>query len=72
VICRVCQPIGGGRLSLSAEALELIRRILGGGLATALTTPAGATAAEVTDLGTAALEAHLERRLRVPRLLDRH
>jgi DNA repair protein RecO (recombination protein O) len=72
VICRVCQPIGGGRRSLSPEALELIRRILGGGLAAALTTPAGATAAEVTDLATAALEGHLERRLRVPRLLDRH
>jgi DNA repair protein RecO (recombination protein O) len=72
VICRVCQPIGGGRRSLSPDALALIRRILGGGLAGALTTPAGPTAAEVTDLATAALEAHLERRLRVPRLLDRH
>jgi DNA repair protein RecO (recombination protein O) len=72
VICRVCQPIGGGRRSLSPEALELIRRILGGGLAGALTTPEGGTAAEVTDLATAALEGHLERRLRVPRLLDRH
>jgi DNA repair protein RecO (recombination protein O) len=72
VVCRSCQPGGGGRRALSPQALALIRRILGGDLAGALTTPAGATATEVTDLATAALEGHLERRLRVPRLLDRH
>jgi DNA repair protein RecO (recombination protein O) len=72
VICRVCQPTGGGKRSVTPAALELIRGILGGGLAAALATPVGPTATEVTDLATAALEAHLERRLRVPRLLDRH
>jgi DNA repair protein RecO (recombination protein O) len=72
VICRVCQPTGGGKRSLSPAALDLIRAILGGGLGAALATPVGPTATEVTDLATAALEAHLERRLRVPRLLDRH
>ncbi|HLI00539.1 MAG TPA: DNA repair protein RecO, partial [Acidimicrobiales bacterium] len=72
VICRVCQPVGGGRRSLTPAALDLIRQILGGGLGAALATPAGPVAAEVTDLATAALESHLERRLRVPRLLERH
>jgi DNA repair protein RecO (recombination protein O) len=72
VICRVCQPAGGGKRSLSPAALDVIRRILGGGLGAALALPGGPTATEVTDLATAALEAHIERRLRVPRLLDRH
>src|SRR5579875_52361 len=72
VICRVCQPVGGGRRSLTPAALDLIRQILGGGLGAALATPAGPVAAEVNDLATAALESHLERRLRVPRLLERH
>ncbi len=71
VICRNCQPGGGGRRAVSPQALDLIRRILGGDLAGALAAPPGATAAEVTDLATAAVEGHIERRLRVPRLLDR-
>ena len=70
-VCRVCLPTGGGRRAASSDALALVGRILGGDLAGALATPAGPIAAEVTDLATEALEAHLERRLRVPRLLDR-
>lgn len=70
-VCRACLPTGGGRRAVSPEALALVARILGGDLAGALATPPGPLAAEVTDLATQALEAHLERRLRVPRLLDR-
>jgi len=72
VVCRRCQPTGGGRWAVSGEALALVRRILGGDLAGALGTPDGPVAAEVTELAIHALEGHLERRLRVPRLLDRH
>lgn len=70
-VCRACLPTGGGRRAASPEALAVVARMLGGDLAGALTTPAGPLATEVTDLATQALEAHLERRLRVPRLLDR-
>jgi DNA repair protein RecO (recombination protein O) len=71
VVCRTCLPTAGGRRAVGADALDVVRRILGGDLAGALATPDGPVAAEVTDLATAALEGHLERRLRVPRLLDR-
>jgi DNA repair protein RecO (recombination protein O) len=60
VLCRSCRS---GR-SISPDALELIRRILGGGLASALAEPAGSLAGEVTDLATEAMEVHLDRRLR--------
>jgi DNA repair protein RecO (recombination protein O) len=60
VLCRNCRR---GR-SLSPEGLELLRRILGGGLASALRQPAGALADELTDLATEATEVHLDRRLR--------
>ena len=65
-LCRACRrgPV------LSAEALLLIRAILGGDLAWALTTPAGPAAAEVTDLATRSLEHHLERRLRAAHMLS--
>jgi DNA repair protein RecO (recombination protein O) len=60
VLCRSCRR---GR-PLSPAALELLRRILGGGLASALTEPAGALSDELTDLATEATEVHLDRRLR--------
>jgi len=60
VLCRSCRR---GR-SLSPEALELLRRILGGGLASALREPAGALVDELTELATEATEVHLDRRLR--------
>jgi DNA repair protein RecO (recombination protein O) len=65
-LCRTCRrgPV------LTPAALELIRQILGGDLARALVTPAGAAAAEVTDLATKALEHHLERRLRAAHMLS--
>ena len=60
VLCRSCRS---GR-PVSPDALALIRRILGGGLASALAEPAGSLAGEVTDLATEAMEVHLDRRLR--------
>jgi DNA repair protein RecO (recombination protein O) len=60
VLCRSCRR---GR-PISPAALELVRRILGGGLASALAEPDGPLAGEVTDLATEAMEAHLDRRLR--------
>jgi DNA repair protein RecO (recombination protein O) len=60
VLCRNCRR---GR-SLSPAGLELLRRILGGGLASALQEPAGPLVDELTDLATEATEVHLDRRLR--------
>lgn len=60
VLCRSCRR---GR-SMSPAALDLLRRVLGGGLASALKEPDGPTTDEVTDLATEAMEAHLDRRLR--------
>ena len=60
VLCRSCRR---GR-PISAAALELVRRILGGGLSSALSEPDGPVAAEVTELATEAMEVHLDRRLR--------
>jgi DNA repair protein RecO (recombination protein O) len=66
-LCRACRrghPV-------SAGALVLIRRILGGDLNRVLAEPASPTGHEVANLATLALEGHLERRLRAVRLLDR-
>ena len=51
------------------ESLALLRRILGGGLAGALSEPPGATTTEVERLALVTLEHHLERRLRSAALL---
>lgn len=66
VLCRACRR---GR-PISTEALELLRLILGGELATALRQPAGSATGEVETLATEALEAHLERRLRSVAIAD--
>jgi len=50
--------------ALSPEALDLMRRILGGQLGSALNEGPSAAAHEVEQLATRALEHHLERRLR--------
>ncbi len=60
VLCRSCRR---GR-PVSPGALELLRRILGGGLASALAEPPGPLVGEVTELVTEAVEVHLDRRLR--------
>ena len=67
-LCRACRS--GTRVS--GDALLLLQRILGGELVTVLAEPASAAGFEVEALATSALEAHLERRLRSVRLLDRH
>jgi DNA repair protein RecO (recombination protein O) len=67
VLCRSCRQ----GVAISADALGLIRRILGGDLAAVLREPSGPAAHEVGDLANRAIEHHLERRLRSLRLLDR-
>ncbi len=59
-LCRSCRR---GR-AISPGALDLVRRILGGGLTSALEEPDGPITREVTDLATEAMEIHLDRRLR--------
>jgi DNA repair protein RecO (recombination protein O) len=60
VLCRSCRR---GR-PLSPEALGVLRRILGGGLAGVLGEPRSAAGDDVTALATEAMEIHLDRRLR--------
>lgn len=60
VLCRSCRR---GR-SLSPHGLELLRRILGGGLSGVLAEPRSAETDEIAILATEAMEAHLDRRLR--------
>jgi len=67
VLCRACRS----GVPVSAPALALLRRILGGGLAASLAEPASTVTHEVDHLATAAMEAHLERRLRSISALDR-
>lgn len=63
---------GGCRrgIAVSPPAFDLVRRILGGGLAAALSEPPSPITAEVDQLATHAMESHLERRLRTSHLLD--
>ena len=56
---------------ISPEAVDLLRRILGGQLGAALNEPPSAATHEVDDLATRALEHHIERRLKSVSLLDR-
>jgi DNA repair protein RecO (recombination protein O) len=67
VLCESCSRFGGRRVE--AEAIALLRRILGGDLRGALTAPPERPGVEVERLGVAALEYHLERRLRSAALL---
>jgi DNA repair protein RecO (recombination protein O) len=66
-LCRPCAR--GAGLAFSADALDLLRRILGGGLNGALAAPTGHASHEVEHLGIRALELHVERRLRSTALL---
>jgi DNA repair protein RecO (recombination protein O) len=65
-LCRSCRR----GLPISADAIVLIRRILGGELSAALAEPPTATTSEVTALATHSMEQHLERRLRVIHSLE--
>lgn len=58
-------------LPVSADALGLCRRILGGDLVSVLEEPWARSTVEVDLLATRAMETHLERRLRASHLLDR-
>jgi DNA repair protein RecO (recombination protein O) len=62
-LCRECRR---GR-PISPEALEVLRRLLGGGLRSVLAGPPPPGATEVAVLATEAMEAHLDRRLRAVR-----
>ena len=66
VRCRDCRR---GR-PVTGEALEVMRRILGGGLGGVLASEHGAVEGEVDVLATSLLEHHLERRLRSVAVLD--
>jgi DNA repair protein RecO (recombination protein O) len=60
VLCRTCRR----GMPISEDALQLIRRILGGSLASALAEPPSDATAEAEALAIRAMEHHLERRLR--------
>jgi len=60
-LCRACRS----GLPMSAAALAIVRRTLGGDLAAVLDETASPVTTEVSHHATTALEVHLERRLRV-------
>ncbi len=66
-VCTNCSY--GGGVPISSEALDLMRQILGGHLNQALAQTVGETTAEVERLAIAAIEHHIERRLRSTTLL---
>jgi DNA repair protein RecO (recombination protein O) len=59
----LCRAHRSGR-PMTPAALALLRRILGGGLASVLAGPPPAGTDEVAELATEAMEAHLDRRIR--------
>ena len=67
VLCHQCRQ---GR-PISQDALGMLRQILGGQLGAVLRRTADDAAREVTAIATAAIEAHLERRLRSVTVLER-
>ncbi|MDQ3147186.1 MAG: DNA repair protein RecO [Actinomycetota bacterium] len=67
-LCRACRR----GVPISPEALGLLRRILGGDLLAVLAEGPSPDGWEVEALATAALEHHLERRLRAVHILDHH
>ena len=66
VLCRTCRR----GAAVSTEAVELLRRILGGDLVAVLREPASTATHEVEILAVRALEHHLERRLRTVAMLE--
>ncbi len=66
VLCRACRR---GQ-ALTPDALALLQRVLGGGLAAALREPPSAATHDVDVLATRAMEHHLERRLRSVSVMD--
>lgn len=68
VMCRSCRSGG----AISAEALQLLRDILGGRLQHALDQDESPTTHEVSDLATRALEFQIERRLKAVAMFEAH
>ena len=68
VLCRTCRQ----GAPISADALDLMRMILGGRLSEALDLPGDVTTHEVAAHATRALEHHLERRLRTVAMFETH
>lgn len=67
VLCNDCRR---GR-AISAEALRILRAILGGGLTAVLAEPPSPASAEISAIATELIEQMLERRLRSPTVLHR-
>ncbi len=67
-LCRTCRS----GAPISAEALELMRMILGGQLNDALAAPSSHATHEVNNHATRAVEHHIERRLRSVAVFERH
>jgi DNA repair protein RecO (recombination protein O) len=65
-LCRRCRR----GVPVSPDALALLRRVLGGGLADALNEAPGPPATELEHLANRSMEHHLERRLRSLHVLD--
>src|SRR6195952_5614205 len=65
-LCRTCRT----GASLSPEALQIMRLILGGHLNAALDLPASAATHEVAGHATRAVEHHIERRLRTVAMFE--
>ena len=59
-------------ISVSPQAVQILRLIMGGRLSNALALPVGPATFEVDHLASVAMERHLDRRLRSLRLLDHH
>ncbi len=68
VLCRTCRT----GAPISADALEVMRMILGGRLNDALELAESPTTREVAAHATRSLEHHLERRLRTVAMFERH
>ena len=67
VLCATCGRFTGRRIE--PDTLQMVRRILGGELRTALAEPPGPTTTATERLALTSLEHHLERRLRSAALL---
>jgi len=65
-LCRNCRRGS----PVSADALDLMRQVLGGALNAALAAPATSATHEVTHLATRSMEHHLERRLRAVAMFE--
>lgn len=66
-LCRACRT----GAAISPEALEMMRRILGGRMNSVLGEPASRVTQEVATLASRAIEHHIERRLRSVALFER-